>query len=58
MAVSEGYEEVRGSIRVFRIDVFESREIAMVVMIMRDELLINIHHAAVISETHENVHFR
>jgi len=58
MAVSEGYEEVRGSIRVFRIDVFESREIAMVVMIMRDELLINIHHAAVISENHENIHLR
>lgn len=41
MAVGERDEKIWRSIRVLGIDVFESREIAVIVVVVRDELYVS-----------------
>jgi hypothetical protein len=41
MTIGEGNEEVRRSIRVLGVDVFECREITVVVVVVRDKLLVS-----------------
>jgi len=41
MAVGERNEEVRRSIRMLGVYIFESRKIAVVIVVVRDELLVS-----------------
>jgi len=41
MAIGEGNEEVRRSIRMLGVYIFESRKIAVVIVVVRDELLVS-----------------